>query len=137
MLGRETVVNGDHRDVGLSRDLPADHVVRLKIADDPAAAVEEDERRQQPIAGSIEPHRNRTRHEITYIREWRRRRAQRRAYFAVLLPRFRGRDAIDWRSVEAREVRHDVASLRVERVAGVKSRGHIQRRYQTIETAPK
>ena len=104
--------------------------MRVEIAHDPAAAVEEDERRQHPLSGTIEPHRNRLSHEITNDGEIGYGRPQHGARLAIETPRFRGWNLIECRNTEARQVIHDRTSLRIDDA-------HIQRRYQTIDAAPK
>src|SRR5574340_1133623 len=47
ILRREPVVNREHRATRPKGKLPADHVVRIEVADHPAAAMEEDERGQR------------------------------------------------------------------------------------------
>jgi hypothetical protein len=63
VLRRQAVVDGDDRNTRLGRDLPALDVVRVEVADDPAAAVEIDEHRKRRAGrhtgGSVDPQRDR------------------------------------------------------------------------------
>ena len=56
MLGREPVVDGEHRVTALGRKGAARRVVRLEIPDDPAAAVEVHEQAETVVAARpVEP----------------------------------------------------------------------------------
>jgi hypothetical protein len=48
MLGRQPVIDGDHRQVHLPRQLRAERLVRVEIAEHEAAAVEEGDDRPGP-----------------------------------------------------------------------------------------
>ena len=91
MFGSEAIVDCDDDRVCLHRDLPADNIVRVEIADDPAAAVKVDERGQHAFGRAVQPQGNCARRsssrEIANLKEIWSRRAQRRAYVAVLAPR--------------------------------------------------
>ena len=49
-LGRQPIVDGEDHDAGLDRELRAEHVVAVEIAEHPAAAVGEDQARQLGVA---------------------------------------------------------------------------------------
>ena len=63
-LGGEPIVDGEDRDAGLDRELRAEHVVAVEIAEHPAAAMGEDQARQLGIGQrrdrAVDPHLDRS-----------------------------------------------------------------------------
>ena len=100
MFWGEPVVDRDDDDLRLFGNLPADHIVSVQIADHPAAPVKEDEGGEHTVARSIETDRHRAGVKIADVWQRWRRRPKCGTRFAVLSPRLRGGDLIDWRRAE-------------------------------------
>ena len=111
-------------------DLTADHIMRVQIAHDPAATVKEDEGGEDALSGTIQSDRHAAGVKVVNMPKVRRRGPKCGAGFAVLSPGLSCRNLIDGRCPEAGQVLDDCARLRVNLL-------HIQRRYQTRDTAPR
>ena len=67
VLGAEPVVDRQHRDAGLQRQLAAQHVVRVAVADGPAAAVEVHQQRQRAGRRPVQPQRDAVGRQVAHL----------------------------------------------------------------------
>src|SRR5437867_4151193 len=123
VLRRQTIVDVDDADARARRELSAEHVVRLDVADDPAAAVEEDERgqhrRRRHTFRTIETHGDRSRRtagrQILHRSDLRRRRRGCGARVAEHLARVLRRELMVGRAPRLDDEVNDGLRLRIER----------------------
>ncbi len=118
VLGTEAIVDRDHRAHREVGELAARHVVRLEVADGPAAAVEEHQRRQHLAVlrshGTVVPHADAAGVEILDAGDLGRRARQLAARLAIQRTRRRGVELRIRRDVGARGAFEQRARLRVE-----------------------
>jgi hypothetical protein len=104
MLGGEAIVDGEHRAARACRELPAQDIVGIQVADRPASAMEEDERGQGLV-------RRRAIHadgdllaedDEAGLRDWRRLRGKRGPGVAIDPPRDEGGHRVVGRERRAR-----------------------------------